>query len=497
MQRHCSSSVRPEPARPAGMTDTVGEVGSGDLVVMAATVVVPSGLLRPGAVVVRGDRIVDVRPWRGVRPPPDTVVAPGFIDLQVNGSGPISVAAARGEADWRTLDRRLVAGGVTSWCPTLVTMPADRQAAALTTVARARRSHWTETTIVGAHLEGPYLTVPGAHDPTLLDVTVPDGWAENLPPVTRIVTLAPELPGALDAIAALRRRGLLVALGHSACSAEQAIAAIDAGARLVTHVGNASGAFHQRRPGLLGAALADRRVAVSVIADGVHLHPVTLRMILAAKGPGRVVLVSDAVADDGLGPVKATGAAGDGPSTGGPPSTGIRTIARARPVSGTRPSMGARPIAGARPAAGAWSDVTMEPATVTGPDGVLMGTAMPMAELVGRCAVVGDLGLHGAVTAAATTPARLLGLDDRGVLTPGRRADLVGLQWLGGRLRVRAVWVGGRLVHQEASPGSARGASPPHSIDGGVSGGPVEAGPRGAAARTGRRELAWWCTRRP
>ncbi len=106
--------------------------------------------------------------------------------------------------------------------------------------------------IAGAHLEGPFLAIPGAHRPEFVRAVVDGPWLENLADGLRVVTLAPELPGAIDAIHALRARGVLVSLGHSSCTAEVALEAIDAGARLVTHLGNAMGPLHQRAPGLLG-----------------------------------------------------------------------------------------------------------------------------------------------------------------------------------------------------------------------------------------------------
>ncbi len=160
--------------------------------------------------------------------------------------------------------------------------------------------------IAGVHLEGPFITVPGAHGLEHIRTSVESVWVSELDPAVRVVTLAPELPGSpAGHRAAQSKRLSSVSLGHSACSAEQAHAAADAGARLVTHLGNATGPFHQRSPGLLGAALADERLAVSLIADLEHVHPDLLRIGFAAKGPGRVVLVTDSVATEAgmVGPV--------------------------------------------------------------------------------------------------------------------------------------------------------------------------------------------------
>jgi N-acetylglucosamine-6-phosphate deacetylase len=359
-------------------------------VVGAATLISPEGPVREAEVVLDGDLIGEVRPARsGV---PDVVLVPGFVDLQVNGIGPVDVARATGD-DWRTLDQSLLAQGVTTWCPTLVTAPRDELETSLAAIAAAGlRSDGPRPQIAGAHLEGPFLAVPGAHRPQFVGAEVDGDWLESLGDLIRVLTLAPELPGALDAVGALSERGVLVALGHSACSSEIALEAADAGARLVTHLGNAMGQVHQRAPGLVGAALTDDRLSVSVIADLVHTHPLFLRLAFAAKSARRVALVTDAVATQ-AGPI--------------------------------------------RPGA-------LEPAPPRLADGTLAGSVLSMERAVSN--VVGHCGvsLSDASASASTTPARLLGLHDRGAIVAGRRADLVALEPVGDRSwRVARVWVGG------------------------------------------------------
>jgi N-acetylglucosamine-6-phosphate deacetylase len=205
-----------------------------------------------------------------------------------------------------------------------------------------------------------------------------------------LVTLAPELPGALEAIEDLVAAGVLVALGHSAGDIDQVSRAADAGARLVTHLGNAMGPFSQRSPGILGAALSDDRLAVSVIADLVHIHPALLKMAFRAKGPARTVLVTDAVA---------TGAA---------------------VIDGEPPRMA---------------------------DGTLVGSVLTMDRAVANSVARAGVSLADAVAAASSTPAALLGLDDRGAIGPGRRGDLVAL---GPELRAEKVWVGGEVAWTRA-----------------------------------------------
>jgi len=297
---------------------------------------------------------------------------------------------------------------VTTWCPTLVTAPLEALETSLAAIAAAgRRPAQGRPEIAGAHLEGPFLAVAGAHRAELVRRRVDGSWLGSIGDVLRIVTLAPELPGAMDAIAALARRGVLVSLGHSACSAEVAAEATEAGARLVTHLGNAMGPLHHRAPGLLGAALADDRLSVSVIADLVHTHPVFLRMAFAAKAAHGVALVTDAVA-----------------STPAPVATAPGPVDT---EAGAPPRL---------------------------PDGTLAGSVLTMdravSNVVRRCAVP----LADAVEAASSTPARLLGLEDRGTIATGLRADLVALEPARGAWRVASVWVAG--VEAWPAPGAPR-----------------------------------------
>jgi N-acetylglucosamine-6-phosphate deacetylase len=338
----------------------------------ARRIVTPDGVVGPGALLVDDGRIAAIESLPEATGVPDRTLAPGFVELQVNGIGDIDIGEADG-ADWAGLDEALLAQGVTTWCPTLISAPLDSYADRLARVAQAQ-GH-TRTTIAGAHLEGPFLARPGAHDPTRLRA-VDLAWLEVLPPLVRIVTLAPEVDGALEAVAGLARRGVLVSVGHTQASPSQIGAAIDAGARLATHVFNGMPAFHHRQAGPAGAVLVDDRVAVSVIADLVHVDATALRLVFQAKPPGMVVLVTDAVAGD------------------------------------TRLA-----------------------------DGTLAGSRLTMDGAVRNAVNAAGVSLEAAVAAASTTPARLLGLDDRGTLAVGQRADIVALD---PDLAVESVWVAGQ-----------------------------------------------------
>jgi N-acetylglucosamine-6-phosphate deacetylase len=359
----------------------------------ARTVITPTGLVEHAEVVVDGVQIVDIRPATG--PVPDRTLVPGFVDLQNNGIDEVDVAAAD-EAGWSYLDARLLDQGTTTWCPTLVTAPMDRYPARLASVAAAAaRPAAGRPHIAGVHLEGPFLGGrPGAHPPQHLQpLDLP--WLAALDPAPAVLTLAPELQHAPEAVASLASLGTLVALGHSAADADQVEACTDAGARLVTHLFNGMAALDHRAPGLLAVALADDRLVPSLIADLVHVHPVALRAAIKAKGPGRWVLVTDAVAWQGA---------------------AVR-------------------VAG--------QEVRMVDGAPRLADGTIAGSALTMDAAVRNVVQACGTSLADAVEAASTTPARLLGLDDRGRLAPGCRADVVALD---AELRVASVWVGGEQV---------------------------------------------------
>lgn len=356
----------------------------------AARVVTPYGVLSPGALDIEDGRITVVGP--GPEGAPEVTLAPGFVDLQVNGVGPVDVAAASGE-DWGELDRRLVAQGVTAWCPTLVTAPLDAYAAPLARITEAAARGGPRPAILGAHLEGPFLGgAPGAHRRDLIRPLDP-AWLAALPEVVRLVTLAPELDGAPAVVKSLRARGVTVALGHSTATYAETLDAADAGAGLVTHCFNGMGPLHHREPGLIGAALSDDRLAVSLIADLVHVHPAALALAFRAKGPQRALLVTDAVAWEAADLVE----------------LGVR-------FDGAAPTL---------------------------PNGTLAGSAVTMNTCVANVVQQAGVSLEDAVRAAATTPADVMGQLDRGRIVPTCRADLVALD---DDFGVVSTWIGGRQV---------------------------------------------------
>ncbi|TMD14458.1 MAG: N-acetylglucosamine-6-phosphate deacetylase [Chloroflexi bacterium] len=224
------------------------------------------------------------------------LIAPGFIDLQVNGVGGIDAACGRDAIS--AISELLPRFGVTGYLPTAISCPLSQ---ARSFVEAAREAHAPGARVLGAHLEGPFLNPAfrGAHDPQALVLPTPANVDLLLSAPPRMMTLAPELPDGLQAVARLWAAGTLVAAGHSGADFDCGVRAIAAGVRFGTHLYNAMRAFHHRRPGLCGALLMDRRVAVGLIADGQHLHDATIAQAVQLKSPARVALTTDQTAAAG------------------------------------------------------------------------------------------------------------------------------------------------------------------------------------------------------
>lgn len=320
-------------------------------------------------------------------PPRETVdvagqwVVPGLVDMHCHGGARHDFGAATPHTVPAALAPHQ-ANGTTSTIASLVTAaPAE-----LLTQVQALACAAADGHIAGIHLEGPYLAAErcGAHDPAQLRDPDRDEFERLLEAAEghlRMITLAPERPGALDLITTAVQAGVTVALGHTEASYNRTRHAIDAGATVVTHLFNAMPSLHHRNPGPVAAALTDERVTVELINDGVHVHRATAEVAVAATGPARLALITDAMAAAG---------AGDGEFELG----GLRVEVH----GGT-----------ARLAS----------------DGAVAGSTIVLHEALLRA--VRELGLDvpRAVRAASTVPARALGLTDRGDLAPGTRGDVL------------------------------------------------------------------------
>jgi N-acetylglucosamine-6-phosphate deacetylase len=299
----------------------------------------------------------------------DVVLAPAFVDVQVNGFGAVDFATASPPECAALLDE-LRAGGLAACCPTICTAPLDAYAPIL--------ERWAgladHPAFAGLHLEGPFLGgAPGAHPPHLVrpvDLDWLRDLLERFGALLRVVTLAPEADPGAEATRLLVAHGVTVALGHTRATYDDVRAFAAAGARVVTHVFNGMGPLHHREPGTAGAALTDERLTPSLIADLVHVHPAVVQ--LAVKARPDLVLVSDAVA---LAP--GVEQHGDG--------------------------------------------------AAYLPDGTLAGSTLTMAKAVENVASLG-VPTALAVAMASANPARVIDRPDLGCVVPGARADLVLLE---------------------------------------------------------------------
>ena len=327
----------------------------------------------PGRLIVADDGLIEsVDSYAGS--PEFAVLCPGFVDIQMNGFDDVHVANASTH-DLQRLDQSLLANGTTSWLGTIVTAPLDKMSASLAVLQEAFQSGQVQG-FAGVHVEGPFLgAAPGAH-PVKHIIACDMQWISQLVPSVRLVTVAPEQTGVLEAITALRKSNVTVSLGHSRPTKRQYEEAVAAGASMVTHLFNGMSGVHHREPGLATWALIDDRMSCGVIADGVHVDTDALQLAFRAAG-NRICLVSDSVSWKS--------------SSGPRPGVEIRN--------------GAPRLA----------------------DDTLAGSCTPLGECVQR--VVRDCGvpLQTALASATSIPADLVGLKQFGRIRSGQKADLLAL----------------------------------------------------------------------
>jgi N-acetylglucosamine-6-phosphate deacetylase len=408
------------------------------IVLSGAALVLPDRILSPGTLTINDGRIVEIRPDApsGAHAAfgfPGHYIVPGFIDVHVHGVAGIDTLDPVTDAIDQ-IAATLPRYGVTAFCPTTVACSPSALRSVLDQVRRARQSQRAGSSrVLPAHLESNFINpdYSGAQPPRCLrspraslggaadarrgkantEFSGSDILAEieRATPDVGIVTLAPELDGALDLVRWLTDRGHHVSMGHSAATFDEALAAITAGARHATHLFNRMPPLNHRAPGLAGAVLQAEEVAAEIICDGFHVHPALVRAAIAAKRPSRVMAITDATAAAGLAP-------------------------------GSRARLGGRPIVAGD-------------STALLDDGTIAGSVLTMDRAFQI--LIGRIGLSpvDAVTLCATTPARELGLVGHGVLAPDAAADLVVLDQ---NFMVVQTYVGGQLAYSRntASPGS-------------------------------------------
>jgi N-acetylglucosamine-6-phosphate deacetylase len=385
--------------------------GDATLLVTGARVLTPGGEWPRGWIAVEGRRIAAMGQGR----PPERrlataavldasglVVLPGFVDLHAHGAVGADVMDADPEG-LRRMARFYARHGVTAWLPTTMTASARDLERALEAVGEVLGPVDGGATVLGAHLEGPYLSTArgGAQDPSLIRVAArPEATRLLDTGLVRLLAVAPEVRGNRWLVAEAVGRGVTVSAGHTDATYDQALAAVGDGVRHVTHVFNAMRPLGHREPGMLGAALTVAELACELVADNIHVHPAAMRLLLAAKGADGVALVTDAV--------RATGLPDGAYQVGDQPA--IHVDGAIRLADGT--------LAG--------SVLTLDRAL----HNLQAATGRPLAELW---------------AATSRNAARAIGADTtKGSLEPGKDADLV---LLDPELRVIATVAEGALVH--------------------------------------------------
>jgi N-acetylglucosamine-6-phosphate deacetylase len=380
---------------------------SGSLAIRG-TIITPKEEIPDGIVTVEGEKIKHVGRWKedqyerllDLR---GCYVAPGLVDIHVHGGGGHDAMDPKGLGG---LSRFLAEGGVTSFLPTTHTAPHEELLEAAEGIGRGIKGGESGAIFLGIHMEGPYISPEMCGAQNAAYVRAPDtGEMEEVNQASggrlRVVTLAPEAEGALEAIRWLASRGVVPAAGHTDSNYETMGEAIDAGLCHASHVFNMMRPFHHREPGAAGAALADDRVTVELIADGFHLHPATLRIASRVKGPGKVALVSDSIPPAGL--PEGEGAFG-----------GLKiTISEGRSLLES---------------------------------GRLAGSTITLSDAVRNMVRLAGASLPEAVEMASTTPARIAGVSgSKGRLAPGMDADITVLN---GDFIPALTVVGGEIVYR-------------------------------------------------
>lgn len=365
----------------------------------------------PIEVRIRGDRIASIAPGDGAahdaRMP---FVAPGLIDIQVNGYGGLDFDSPKmTSAAWSETMRLLLSHGVTTVLPTFCTNSQAEFVRSLGVYREQMADPLLEHTMPGVHVEGPFISSEdgprGAHnraytrDASLAEFEAIDAASGGR---IRILSLAPERAGAVEVTRELTRRGVVVSIAHTNASAEQFDAAVRAGAKFSTHLGNGGHVMINRHRNYLYDQLADDRLWASVIPDGHHVPRAMFNIILRAKTLDRIVLVSDSI-----------GLAGLAPGVYG----GCELLPNGR------------------------LQIVATPA-------IMAGSSIALDTGVGRAVEMAGLTLTQAIDLASSQPARLVGLTDRGRLEPGNVADLIVFDWDAHacKMAVRETWVQGRKV---------------------------------------------------
>ena len=382
------------------------------MLIKGGRLVTPFGLLQDGVVVVRNGRIAFVGNENGATRSPNAsvldasgkIVSPGFIDTQIVGARGFDAGAGSPEAV-REVARFCSETGTTSLLVAVGTSPFKKLVQVLRGVADVIRKGTDTAEVLGIHLEGPYLSPAkkGAHNPKYirlpsiseLNVILRES-ANNV----ILATVAPEVQGAISLIRELKRRGVVVSIGHSNATYEETLAGIRAGISHATHVFNGMRELHHREPGVLGAVLSCDNMTASLIADGIHVHPAAMKVLVKAKGTDKIVLITDSV------------------------------------VAGLR--NGTYKLAG--------QDVVLSDGVCTLKSGrSLAGSSLSMNKAVRNMIELVGVPIQDALAMATINPAKAIGIDKRkGSIDIGKDADIIVIDE---KINVYATLVKGKAVH--------------------------------------------------
>lgn len=348
---------------------------------------------------------------------PEVYIAPGLIDNQVNGFAGVTFALGGGELvpeGVKHATKELWKYGITTYLPTLTTNSRELFLKHLSIIRYVSRDPDLYGSIAGFHLEGPYISSEdgyrGAHP--LEHVRLPD-WNEFMEfrevSENNIVqvTIAPEIDGALDFITKCNQLGIIVALGHHNASAEIVTSAIDRGAKISTHLGNGAAITISRHKNPFWSQLADDRLNISIICDGFHLPPEVISVFYKVKGVEQIILTSDVT------------------SYGGLPAGNYMT------------------------SVGHSIKITQEGMLWNNDQGGLYGSASVITKGVGHIMKVTGCSLGEAIQMASTNPAHFYGFNDRGVLEPGKRADIILFTLDDFNVNIQKTWIKGKLVYEK------------------------------------------------
>ena len=395
---------------------------SKSVLIRGARIVLPEGVTSGKSLLVEDGRILRIDEESNQLCPEITIsldgltLYPGFVDMHIHGADGVDTMQATA-ADLRRVAKFLVKAGVTAWMPTLVPAPDSdyqRAVAAIEEVMLGQSSQQVGARIIGVHYEGPFVNSAqcGALRSAYFKLFSKSTDIDELPTprgggAICMMTLAPEIDGGVRLVRELKERGWILALGHTRAGIDVLDEAFAAGANHMTHFMNAMSPLHQRAPGPIAWGLIRDDVTCDIIADGIHLDPFVLRLLLRKKGADRLALISDAIAAAGK---------GDGQYV-------------------------------------IWGEsIQVKDGQTRNANGKIAGSVITMADAVRMMLSLGASESEVACM-AATNPARLLKIDiDCGSIEEGKRADLVGLDDAG---NVRLTMVGGEIVFHDESGGSA------------------------------------------